>query len=102
RRHTRFSRDWSSDVCSSDLWWVAHNHLGDTRWWMFVLNSVAPYLFLPVPFVLLAGLRWRRWGLATAALVPAAVFLTIYGQALVRSEERRGGKAGGCAWTLRP
>src|SRR5690606_23883998 len=23
RRHTRFSRDWSSDVCSSDLMWVA-------------------------------------------------------------------------------
>src|SRR5690606_40072645 len=23
RRHTRFSRDWSSDVCSSDLKWVA-------------------------------------------------------------------------------
>jgi len=68
------------------VWWVAHNHLGDTRWWMFVLNSVAPYLFLPVPFVLLAGLRWRRWGLATAALVPAAVFLTIYGQALVPRE----------------
>src|SRR5436309_3645561 len=22
RRHTRFSRDWSSDVCSSDLDWV--------------------------------------------------------------------------------
>src|SRR5690606_39599064 len=22
RRHTRFSRDWSSDVCSSDLVWV--------------------------------------------------------------------------------
>src|SRR5690606_26937192 len=21
RRHTSFSRDWSSDVCSSDLWW---------------------------------------------------------------------------------
>src|SRR5690606_39521237 len=21
RRHTRFSRDWSSDVCSSDLTW---------------------------------------------------------------------------------
>src|SRR5690606_39860789 len=21
RRHTRFSRDWSSDVCSSDLYW---------------------------------------------------------------------------------
>src|SRR6266511_5733264 len=24
RRHTRFSRDWSSDVCSSDLGWLAH------------------------------------------------------------------------------
>src|SRR5690606_40719135 len=23
RRHTRFSRDWSSDVCSSDLDWVS-------------------------------------------------------------------------------
>src|SRR5690606_40616114 len=22
RRHTRFSRDWSSDVCSSDLAWL--------------------------------------------------------------------------------
>src|SRR5690606_39814902 len=22
RRHTRFSRDWSSDVCSSDLVWM--------------------------------------------------------------------------------
>src|SRR5690606_40597638 len=22
RRHTRFSRDWSSDVCSSDLAWI--------------------------------------------------------------------------------
>src|SRR5207247_8484718 len=21
RRHTRSTRDWSSDVCSSDLWW---------------------------------------------------------------------------------
>src|SRR2546429_3779885 len=25
RRHTRCSRDWSSDVCSSDL--IAHRHL---------------------------------------------------------------------------
>src|SRR5690606_40033813 len=26
RRHTRFSRDWSSDVCSSDLSWCG-NHV---------------------------------------------------------------------------
>src|SRR5256885_3228201 len=29
RRHTRLQGDWSSDVCSSDLWWVnlfGHSH----------------------------------------------------------------------------
>src|SRR5690606_31622042 len=25
RRHTRFSRDWSSDVCSSDLYFIIHH-----------------------------------------------------------------------------
>ncbi|HLV11781.1 MAG TPA: endonuclease/exonuclease/phosphatase family protein [Trueperaceae bacterium] len=64
-------------------WWVGHNYLGDSRWWMFVLNSVAPYLFLPVPVVMLAGLRWRRWGLLTASLVPAAVFVALFGPALL-------------------
>src|SRR5436309_10409060 len=29
RRHTRFSRDWSSDVCSSDLW----RRITTRRWW---------------------------------------------------------------------
>src|SRR5690606_22426092 len=28
RRHTRFSRDWSSDVCSSDLWLQTMNNMG--------------------------------------------------------------------------
>src|SRR5690606_40878723 len=30
RRHTRFSRDWSSDVCSSDLVVVYETHFGQT------------------------------------------------------------------------
>src|SRR5690606_39513141 len=30
RRHTRFSRDWSSDVCSSDLGGVVHRTVDDT------------------------------------------------------------------------
>src|SRR5690606_39426542 len=29
RRHTRFSRDWSSDVCSSDL-----GTIDDMAWWL--------------------------------------------------------------------
>src|SRR5690606_27295791 len=32
RRHTRFSRDWSSDVCSSDLlWWQMHRIIAECR-----------------------------------------------------------------------
>src|SRR5690606_40370284 len=31
RRHTRFSRDWSSDVCSSDLSEVKPNQVGSFR-----------------------------------------------------------------------
>src|SRR5690606_40061007 len=30
RRHTRFSRDWSSDVCSSDLELAGGEGVGDT------------------------------------------------------------------------
>src|SRR5436309_12921371 len=34
RRHTRFSRDWSSDVCSSDLWGsdARHHYSNDQPW----------------------------------------------------------------------
>src|SRR5690606_40532959 len=38
RRHTRFSRDWSSDVCSSDLWSMAISGL----WSMAVSLASAP------------------------------------------------------------
>src|SRR5690606_40788941 len=31
RRHTRFSRDWSSDVCSSDLEFI-REHKGLVNW----------------------------------------------------------------------
>src|SRR5207247_7167684 len=31
RRHTRSTRDWSSDVCSSDLGDLGHLHRGDAR-----------------------------------------------------------------------
>src|SRR6266511_6229638 len=34
RRHTRFSRDWSSDVCSSDL--GCHMTAPDALWWELV------------------------------------------------------------------
>src|SRR5690606_40202903 len=38
RRHTRFSRDWSSDVCSSDLRYLRPN--GETVWVRSVARPV--------------------------------------------------------------
>ena len=48
RRHTRLRRDWSSDVCSSDL---AHAHPGEIRLdWGMTLNSVQDPGGSPVGF----------------------------------------------------
>src|SRR5690606_4773805 len=38
RRHTRFSRDWSSDVCSSDL--EPYELAGNERWMQFVREGL--------------------------------------------------------------
>lgn len=64
-------------------WYPVYLRLGDSRWWMFVLNSIAPYLFLPVPVVLVVALFARRWTLLVAALVPTAVFVMMFGQLLL-------------------
>src|SRR5690606_17722338 len=61
-------------------WYPVYLTLGDTHWWMFVINSVAPYLFVPVPLVLLVALLTRRWILVVAALLPALVFAMLFGQ----------------------
>src|SRR5690606_40459584 len=88
RRHTRFSRDWSSDVCSSDL---RHRFQTDThglaRTWAG-LRGVGDQLELDVdghgsPLQL------------TIAAVYAAAQLTDDGvRHRTRSEERRVGQGG--------
>src|SRR3712207_1027606 len=47
RRHTRYWRDWSSDVCSSDLIpeWIASRYFYDA------LGTLAAYLLLPLVLV---------------------------------------------------
>src|SRR5690606_40891765 len=79
RRHTRFSRDWSSDVCSSDLDWVR-----------FSSTEPGPaQLELAVPG---QHNRLNARG-AIAALIAAGFDPAAAAGALVdRSEERRVGK----------
>src|SRR5690606_39305437 len=87
RRHTRFSRDWSSDVCSSDLHAVAVEspaveevgRLAPAGQGVHAVAETAgdqvAGAFFPV---VLAGLGQRGEG--------------------ERSEERRVGKEGRCRW----
>src|SRR5690606_40577728 len=42
RRHTRFSRDWSSDVCSSDLSDLAMNKNVKTAGWVYTYFNIFP------------------------------------------------------------
>src|SRR5690606_41074895 len=82
RRHTRFSRDWSSDVCSSDLLATVDMAL----WDLFAKQHGTPV--------------WRLLGplRETIELYPTGGFLTDP----IRSEERRVGKECRSRWSPGP
>src|SRR5690606_39863705 len=88
RRHTRFSRDWSSDVCSSDL----------------MKNAVSNGIRGVINFVRgLPGKIVSALGNLGSLLVNAGKSI-INGllnglKSAVRSEERRVGKEWRCRWT---
>src|SRR5690606_41029658 len=93
RRHTRFSRDWSSDVCSSDL----GDNLGDA-----LVNSIkraAAELISSSLFTLLTGGTFGSSMLGGLLGIGgkggASIFAT---GAMPRSEERRVGKECGALW----
>src|SRR5690606_40544825 len=81
RRHTRFSRDWSSDVCSSDLAGSAAYLTGRAmaRTWQADLQ-LAVYIVL-----LAAATRFIHFALFKGTLLSLHYY---------RSEERRVGKEG--------
>src|SRR5690606_39369835 len=83
RRHTRFSRDWSSDVCSSDL---VQRDTADTR----LGRAVAPQVAAHPQLTGVVALGDGRDAFAARALLAAA--------AERRSEERRVGKECRSRW----
>src|SRR5690606_39482955 len=92
RRHTRFSRDWSSDVCSSDL--ASQEQVISE---LALAMSRVTGLSLPQP-VATTAFFWSqarpaeqlKWG----ALAAPRLSLYVCG----RSEERRVGKEGRLGW----
>src|SRR3712207_7261899 len=81
RRHTRYWRDWSSDVCSSDL---LFGHYSDRR---------------PRPWLMPAGVALGGAGVAVAGLTASYPLLVAAILASGRSEERRVGKECRSRWS---
>src|SRR3712207_7800612 len=83
RRHTRYWRDWSSDVCSSDLGdlLAVTGELGASAAGLLALEGAAP-----------GPERLLRRHLRPEPRVEA-------GSAAARSEERRGGKECRSRWS---
>src|SRR5690606_40612293 len=92
RRHTRFSRDWSSDVCSSDLWKTIDQNGNriqqvETISGQQYVTGVAPEILSEINknasmWIPISG---------TGAWYPTS-------WAMERSEERRVGKECICGW----
>src|SRR5690606_40803636 len=82
RRHTRFSRDWSSDVCSSDLVESALVEYSA----IFVTS-----LMLIMVFGVAIPNAWARYGAEAflAAALPVLLGLRMVLYPLLGSEERR-------------
>src|SRR5687768_17921845 len=80
RRHTRCSRDWSSDVCSSDLAGAAAARQRPDRRGARSRRALCPRLFRPVPPGTTAARSSRR-------------------PRTTRSEERRVGKECRSRWS---
>src|SRR5690606_40943148 len=88
RRHTRFSRDWSSDVCSSDLFVFWRPSRVHEQLWGARFNLRASEERSRLDFII-----DRFSTVASAALLACRVCLVPVDGA-IRSEERRVGEGG--------
>src|SRR5690606_39869228 len=86
RRHTRFSRDWSSDVCSSDLWRSAPWSRRRKRQTSHLHGSPCPVWALASPY---PGCREVKRARRRGQSGPETI-----GRTDARSEERRVGQEG--------
>src|SRR5690606_40689595 len=91
RRHTRFSRDWSSDVCSSDLPESKVERTGH-RGFDVVGLMVFMITVLAMMIVLIFGKQLGWTNIITVGLVVLAAAGLVSFVRWERSEERRGGK----------
>src|SRR5690606_41080438 len=87
RRHTRFSRDWSSDVCSSDLTLIIAVSIPTSVLLTFLTVYMLGY---SLNMLTLIGL-----GLGVGMMVDSSIVIL---ESIYRSEERRVGKECRTRW----
>src|SRR5207302_6191666 len=92
RRHTRFSRDWSSDVCSSDLGAGAAKHLAGEGEALGDLDDLEAELGVDAEDREVGGQRDGRAGSGVGVDLDVAQVDAFPGGGIFRSEERRVGK----------
>jgi len=64
-------------------WVVVHALVGDTRWWSFLLNTFALYLFAPLIAIVPLSILMRRTLLRASAIWGLSLFLIVYGAELI-------------------
>src|SRR5207247_5871366 len=95
RRHTRSTRDWSSDVCSSDL--VLDAHLPEVSGFDMCRILKSRQETAAIPILMLSGVYREAVDKARGLEFGSDAYLTkpVTATELVRSEERRVGKGWG-------
>lgn len=61
-------------------WWAASTRFGDRWLWLFVLNNLAVYLFLPLPLALIVALLVPNLPLRLGAALALVLFVSLYGR----------------------
>jgi vancomycin resistance protein VanJ len=62
------------------FWLVLRVLFFDRFWPLALLNTVAEYLFLPLPVFLLLGLVRRNWAALLALIIPTAALVVLFGE----------------------
>src|SRR5690606_39861141 len=92
RRHTRFSRDWSSDVCSSDLFVMAE--FLQVSYGQVILWALIPALLYYLACFAAVHFEAKRHGIMGLPRSELPKLGNVMRERGHRSEERRVGKGG--------
>jgi endonuclease/exonuclease/phosphatase (EEP) superfamily protein YafD len=65
------------------LWLLLRWLFFDTLWWLALLNTIAEYLFVPLPLLLALGLWRRSWRMLLGLCLPLVAFSTLFGALLL-------------------